>query len=131
LPFDVAVEVDGQRQDMMVGDLPANVPIYDIGKSSISKFAKVLGPAKTAFMSGPAGLIEKEQFALGTRELMNAMVHSKAFTLIGGGHTVGAAERFGLTEKFSYVSTAGGALETFILGKPLPALEALKNGKKA
>jgi len=82
-------------------------------------------------MSGPAGLIEKEQFALGTRELMNAMVHSKAFTLIGGGHTVGAAERFGLTEKFSYVSTAGGALETFILGKPLPALEALKNGKKA
>lgn len=131
LPFDVAVEIDGQRRDMMVGDLPIDVPIYDIGKFSASKFAKVLAPAKTIFMSGPAGLIEKEQFCLGTRELMSAMVHSKAFTLIGGGHTVGAAERFGLSEKFSYVSTAGGALESFILGKPLPAIEALKQCKKA
>jgi phosphoglycerate kinase len=131
LPFDVAVEIDGQRRDMMVGDLPIDVPIYDIGKFSASKFAKVLAPAKTIFMSGPAGLIEKEQFCLGTRELMSAMVHSKAFTLIGGGHTVGAAERFGLSEKFSYVSTAGGALESFILGKPLPAIEALKQCRKA
>jgi phosphoglycerate kinase len=130
LPFDVAVEIDGQRRDMMVGDLPIDVPIYDIGKFSASKFAKVLAPAKTIFMSGPAGLIEKEQFSLGTRELMTAMVHSRAFTLIGGGHTVGAAERFGLSEKFSYVSTAGGALEWFILGKPLPAIEALKQCKK-
>ncbi|MBI0582991.1 MAG: phosphoglycerate kinase [Methanomassiliicoccus sp.] len=130
LPFDVAVEIDGKRRDMMVGDLPIDVPIYDIGKFSISKFAKVLGPARTIFMSGPAGLIEKEPFCLGTKELMNAMVHSDAFTLIGGGHTVGAAERFGLSEKFSYVSTAGGALETFILGKPLPAIEALKQCRK-
>jgi len=129
LPFDVAVEINGQRRDMMVGDLPIDVPIYDIGKFSISKFSKVLAPAKTIFMSGPAGLIEKDQFALGTRDLMSAMVHSKAYTLIGGGHTVGAAEKFGLSEKFTYVSTAGGALETFILGKPLPALEALKQCK--
>jgi len=126
LPFDVAVEISGQRRDMMVGDLPIDVPIFDIGRFSTDKFAKVLSQAKTIFMSGPAGLIEKEQFCLGTKELMTAMVHSKAFTLIGGGHTVGAAERFGLAEKFSYVSTAGGALETFILGKPLPAVEALK-----
>jgi phosphoglycerate kinase len=129
LPFDVAVEINGQRRDMMVGDLPIDVPIYDIGRFSAAKFAKVISPAKTIFMSGPAGLIEKDQFALGTRELMNAMIHSKAFTLIGGGHTVGAAEKFGLAEKFSYVSTAGGALETFILGKPLPAVEALKKCK--
>lgn len=131
LPFDVAVEIKGQRRDMMVGDLPIDVPIYDVGKFSVAKFAKVLGPARTIFMSGPAGLIEKEQFCLGTREIMLAMVHSKAFTLIGGGHTVGAAERFGLAEKFSYVSTAGGALETFILGKPLPAIEALKQCRRA
>ena len=77
-------------------------------------------------MSGPAGLIEKEQFTRGTRDLMTAMAHSDAYTLLGGGHTVGAAERFGMSEKFSYVSTAGGALETFILGKPLPAVEVLR-----
>ena len=131
LPFDVAVEISGQRRDMMVGDLPIDVPIFDIGRFSTDKFTKVLSQAHTIFMSGPAGLIEKEQFCLGTKELMTAMVHSKAYTLIGGGHTVGAAERFGLAEKFTYVSTAGGALETFILGKPLPAVEALKKSRCA
>ncbi len=126
LPFDVAVEEDGKRRNLLVGDLPINAPIYDIGKSSIEKFTKVIDPAKTVFMSGPAGLIEKEQFTRGTRDLMTAMAHSHAYTLLGGGHTVGAAERFGMSERFSYVSTAGGALETFILGKPLPAVEALR-----
>lgn len=126
LPFDVAVEEDGKRKNLLVGDLPINSPIYDIGKRSIEKFTKVIDPAKTVFMSGPAGLIEKEQFTRGTRDLMTAMVHSNAYTLLGGGHTVGAAERFGMSERFSYVSTAGGALETFILGKPLPAVEALR-----
>lgn len=126
LPFDVAVEEDGKRKNLLVGDLPINAPIYDIGKSSIEKFTKVIDPAKTVFMSGPAGLIEKEQFTRGTRDLMTAMAHSNAYTLLGGGHTVGAAERFGMSERFSYVSTAGGALETFILGKPLPAVEALR-----
>ncbi len=126
LPFDVAVEEDGARKNILVGDLPTESPIYDIGKRSIEKFAKVIDPAKTVFMSGPAGLIEKEQFTRGTRDLMTAMAHSDAYTLLGGGHTVGAAERFGMSEKFSYVSTAGGALETFILGKPLPAVEVLR-----
>ena len=129
LPCDVGVENNGMRKDVLVGDLPAG-PVYDIGKQSIAKFSKVLCSACTIFMSGPAGLIEKEEFALGTRELMTMMVCSKAFTLVGGGHTVGAAERFNLSEKFSYVSTAGGALETFVLGKSLPAVEALKTCNK-
>ena len=89
----------------MVGDLPIDVPIFDIGRFSTDKFAKVLSQAKTIFMSGPAGLIEKEQFCLGTKELMTAMVHSKAYTMIGG--TVGAWRWS--SRKFSYVSTAGGA----------------------
>lgn len=131
LPFDVAIEEDGHRKDILVGDLPADSPVYDIGKQSVVKFSKVLAQAKTIFMSGPAGLIEKEAFTYGTKELMDAMVHSDAFTLIGGGHTVGAAEKFGLYSRFSYVSTAGGALETFVLGKPLPAVEALKQCRKA
>jgi len=130
LPFDVAIDKDGKRQEVMVGDLPLDYPILDIGHGSLAKFAKVISAAKTVFMSGPAGMIEKEQFAWGTKELMNYMVHSKAFTMIGGGHTVGAAEKFGLSHSFSYVSTAGGALETYLLGKPLPAVEALKTACK-
>jgi phosphoglycerate kinase len=130
LPVDVAVEENGQRREIPVGDLPTDAPIYDIGKMSVKKFARVIAEARTIFMSGPAGLIEKEQFAWGTRELMEEVVGTKAFTLLGGGHTVGAAERFGISDSISYVSTAGGALEAFVLGRSLPALEALKCGRK-
>ncbi len=126
LPFDVAVEMEGRRKELLVGDLPADHPILDIGHKSVAKFAKVIATAHTIFMSGPAGMIEKEDFAWATRELMGSVIHAKAFTMIGGGHTVGAAERFGFANSFSYVSTAGGALETYLLGKPLPAVEALK-----
>jgi phosphoglycerate kinase len=126
LPYDIAIEMEGKRKDILVGELPLDYPILDIGKGSIYKFAKVLSGAKTVFMSGPAGVIEKKNFALGTRELMVAVTKSKAYSVIGGGHTVGAAESFDLVNSFSYVSTAGGALETYLLGKPLPAVEALK-----
>ncbi|MDD1773192.1 MAG: phosphoglycerate kinase [Methanomassiliicoccales archaeon] len=126
LPYDIAVEMDGKRKEILVGELPLDYPILDIGKGSIYKFARVISGAKTVFMSGPAGMIEKKNFALGTKELMIAVTKSKAYSVIGGGHTVGAAESFGLVGSFSYVSTAGGALETCLLGKPLPAVEALK-----
>jgi phosphoglycerate kinase len=129
LPFDVAIEVDGRRRDILVGDLPQNHPVLDIGRESIDKFARVIAGAGTVFMSGPAGMIEKEAFSLGTKDLMLAATHSKAYTVIGGGHTASAAERFGLFHKFCYVSTGGGALETYLLGKPLPVVEALKAAK--
>lgn len=126
LPYDVAIEMEGKRKDILIGEFPMDHAILDIGKGSMYRFAKVLAGAKTIFMSGPAGMIEKKHFALGTKELMVAMTKSKAYSVIGGGHTVGAAEGFGLVDSFSYMSTAGGALETYLLGKPLPALEALK-----
>ena len=126
LPHDVAIEVDGRRRELLVGDLPSEYPILDIGKASIEKFVKVIHNAKTVFMSGPAGMIEKKEFLLGTKELLTAMASSHAYTVIGGGHTVGVAESLKLADRLSYVSTGGGALETFLMGKPLPAVEALK-----
>ena len=81
--------------------------------------------------SGPAGMIEKPGFEVGTRALMEAMADCGGQSVIGGGHTGGAAERFDLADRFSYVSTGGGALETFLLGEPLPVIEALKYSKKS
>jgi len=81
-------------------------------------------------MSGPAGWYEKEGFEIGTRGLMLAMIEGGGRSVVGGGHTVGAADGFDLSDRFSYVSTAGGALETFLLGKPLPVVEALKHAFK-
>jgi phosphoglycerate kinase len=129
LPFDVALEVDGYRRDVMVGNLPQEYPIMDIGRGSMEKFARVISHAGTVFITGPAGVTEKDVFSQGTREIMQATTYSKAFSVIGGGHTVAAAEHFGFFNKFSYVSTGGGALETYLLGKPLPVVEALKAAK--
>ena len=126
LPHDVAVDDRGKRVELKVGDLPSEYPIMDVGSHSVAKFAKVVHGAGTVFMSGPAGVFERDDFSLATRELMNAAVSGQAFTVIGGGHTVSAAEKFGLFDRFSYVSTGGGALETYLLGKPLPVVEALK-----
>ena len=126
LPHDVAVDALGERVEIKVGDLPSEYPIMDIGSYSAAKFSKVVHGAGTVFMSGPAGVFERDEFSLGTKELMQAAVSGHAFTVIGGGHTVSAAEKFGLFERFSYVSTGGGALETYLLGKPMPVVEALK-----
>jgi len=126
LPSDVAIERNGKRVNVLIGDLPTKEAALDIGDESIEKFKKVLSSSRTSFMSGPAGLYEKDLFSLGTRELMLSMIESKGQSVIGGGHTVGAADQFEMTDGFSYVSTAGGALETFLLGEELPAVEALR-----
>lgn len=130
LPVDVAVERDGKRVSVNIGDLPTAEPALDIGDDTAEKFRKVIMSSKTCFMSGPAGMIEKDDFAIGTRVLMSAMVDSGGQSVIGGGHTGGAAEKFDLADRFSYVSTGGGALETFLLGEPLPVIEALKYSKE-
>lgn len=130
LPVDVAVERDGKRVSVNIGDMPTAEPALDIGDATAEKFRKVIMSSKTSFMSGPAGMIEKDDFAIGTRILMTAMVDSGGQSVIGGGHTGGAAEKFDLADRFSYVSTGGGALETFLLGEPLPVIEALKYSRE-
>lgn len=126
LPVDVAVDEEGKRRDLTLDLLPNDYPIFDIGPKSVEQFKKALHGAGTIFISGPAGVFEREEFALGTRELMKAAVESGAYTVIGGGHTVSASEKFGFYKKFSYVSTGGGALETYLLGKTMPVVDALK-----
>jgi phosphoglycerate kinase len=130
LPVDVAVERNGRRVCVSTGDMPTAEPALDIGDQSIDKFRKVILSSKTSFMSGPAGMFEKPGFEEGTRQLMMAMVESKGLSVLGGGHTAGAAEGFDLADRISYVSTGGGALETFLLQEPLPVIEALKYSKK-
>jgi phosphoglycerate kinase len=72
------------------------------------------------------GMYENSEFKLGTKRMLEAVASSKAFSLAGGGHTISAIEEFGLTKKISYVSTAGGALIEFLMGKKLPGVAALE-----
>ena len=125
-PVDVAVEVDGKRVEIPVSSLPTESPIYDIGTETIEKYRKIIGEAKTIVISGPLGVFEREEFAKGTRSVLEAIAESDAYTLVGGGHTVAATEKLGLAEKMSYVSTAGGALIAYLMGEKLPGVETLQ-----
>jgi len=130
----VAVEADGKRRELSVGELPTEYPIYDIGTETIEEYSLLIEEAKSIVISGPPGVYEKPEFMKGTKMLLEAVASSEAFSLAGGGHTVAAIEKLGLSERISYISTAGGALIEFLMGERLPgvaALEAAASRKQA
>lgn len=98
----------------------------DIPTADLEVFKEKIVLAKTVFWNGPLGKIEEEQFSKGTKELAAAIIKSNAFSVVGGGETVEFINRLGLIDKFSYISTGGGAMMAFIAGEKLPGLEALK-----
>jgi phosphoglycerate kinase len=126
VPVDLAMEVDKKRKEIAVFDLPTNSNIFDIGTKSAQKFADIILKAKTIVVSGPVGVFENPEFKKGSEIVLNAVAASEGFSLVGGGHTVAAVEKLGLAEKMSYVSTAGGALIEFLMGKQLPGVVALE-----
>jgi phosphoglycerate kinase len=100
--------------------------ILDVGPRTAQMLGQLLQKAGTIVWNGPLGVFEHEQFAGGTRSLARAIAGSKAFSLAGGGETVAALAKFGVTDKVGYVSTAGGAFLEFLEGKKLPAIEILE-----
>jgi len=125
-PLDLAVEVGGKRKEMLVNQLPTEYSTYDIGTKTVDDYAKIIRNARSIVISGPMGVYENKGFNFGTKRILEEIVNSKAFSLAGGGHTISAIEEFGLTKKISYVSTAGGALIEFLMGKKLPGVVALE-----
>lgn len=129
LPVDVALNKNDERIEEKVRNLNTELPIHDIGIETMVKFSKEISGAKTVIMNGPAGVFEKEAFALGTHELIKAGTKS-GFSVIGGGHIAAAAEQLGVSGKFSHVSTGGGACIDFLAGEKLPGIEALKDAAR-
>jgi phosphoglycerate kinase len=129
-PIDLAVDMNGKRKETVVRDLPTSYPICDIGGKTIEEYDKIIGKAKSIVISGPMGVYENKEFMKGTKEVLGAIAKSKAFSLVGGGHTVAAVEQLGLEKKMGYVSTAGGALIEFLMGEKLPGVTALEAAAK-
>ncbi len=98
---------------------------FDIGKYTIKEFSKIISQAETIIWNGPMGLFEKEEYANGTKEIMNAVVRSGAFSVVGGGESVEAIQKNNLMDRFSFVSTGGGAMLEFLSNKKMPGLEVL------
>ncbi|KAB2947275.1 MAG: phosphoglycerate kinase [Candidatus Methanoperedens nitroreducens] len=129
LPVDVALNKNDERIEEKISNLRPELPIHDIGIETMVKFSQEISDAKTVVMNGPAGVFENEPFALGTRELIKAGSKS-GFSVIGGGHIAAAAEQMGISDKFSHVSTGGGACIDFLAGEKLPGIEALKDAAR-
>jgi phosphoglycerate kinase len=125
-PEDVAADVNGERREILVKELPIEYPLFDIGARTVQDYAKTIRAAKSIVISGPMGVFENKRFSYGTEKILEEIANSKAFSLAGGGHTISAIEEFGLTKKISYISTAGGALIEFLMGKKLPGVAALE-----
>ena len=125
-PKDLAIEVNGKRKEISVDELPANYPIFDIGTKTAENYAKIISNAKSIVVSGPMGVFENSEFIFGTKRIFEEIANSKAFSLAGGGHTIAALQKLELADKISYVSTAGGALIEFLMGKKLPGVVALE-----
>jgi len=129
LPNDVVVTDDitlrGSAETVPIGDIPANRYIVDIGPKTIERFRDTLRGCRTVFWNGPMGIYEIKQFATGTLTLARVIASLEATTVIGGGSTADAITDLGLADKFSFVSTGGGASLDFLSGKTLPGIAAL------
>jgi len=100
--------------------------ILDIGPKTSAQLADILKNAGTIVWNGPVGVFEFEQFAQGTESLSRAIASSSGFSIAGGGDTLAAIAKFGITDKVGYISTGGGAFLEFLEGKTLPAVDILQ-----
>jgi phosphoglycerate kinase len=130
LPKDhvVSAEFGGAPEVCEGSNIPADKMGLDIGPLTIKAYGDHIKTAKTIFWNGPMGLFENPSFSKGTMDVARLIANTKAFTVVGGGDSVAAAHQSGESEKFSHVSTGGGASLEFIERGELPGVQALRLG---
>ncbi len=130
LPVDVVVANDlsvlARANRIAAAEVRPDDKILDIGAQTAATLAALIAKAGTVVWNGPVGVFEYDQFAGGTKTIALAIADSKAFSIAGGGDTLAAIAKFGITDRISYISTGGGAFLEFLEGKKLPAVEVLE-----
>jgi phosphoglycerate kinase len=120
--FDAATAATVKKSADVAGD----DMILDIGPATAKGYATLLQNAGTIVWNGPVGVFEFDAFAAGTKAVAEAIAASDAFSIAGGGDTLAAISKFGVTGRIGYISTGGGAFLEFLEGKPLPAVAVLQ-----
>ena len=111
-------------------DIPGGLMGMDVGPKTLAKYATVIATAKSVVWNGPVGVFEFDSFAKGTGEVAKLVAEATgrgAVTVVGGGDSVAAVNKFGLAEKMSHVSTGGGASLELLEGKKLPGIEVCRS----
>ena len=130
LPVDVVcakeLSANASAETKRIDDVAGDDLILDIGPATADTFAQLLTQAGTIVWNGPVGVFEIDAFGGGTQRLAQAIAESEAFSIAGGGDTLAAVAKYGVTARISYISTGGGAFLEFLEGKKLPAIEILE-----
>lgn len=130
LPEDIVVASEvsesAPSQVRSVDSVESDELILDIGPRTAERYAKMLQAAGTIVWNGPVGVFEIDQFGSGTERVARAVASSDAFSIAGGGDTLAALDKYGVTDRISCISTGGGAFLEFLEGKTLPAVAVLE-----
>jgi len=134
LPVDVMVAKEfsegAEATLKAVSDVGENDMILDIGIETSEKLTAIIGGMKTILWNGPMGVFEFEAFSAGTESIAKAIAENAGFSIAGGGETITAIDKYGISEKVSYISTGGGAFLEFVQGETLPAVAILQERGK-
>lgn len=129
LPIDVVVadafKEDANKKEVDIDQIPADWQALDIGPKTAEKYAQIVANSKLIIWNGPMGVFEMDAFANGTKAVAEALANTEGYTVIGGGDSAAAVEKFKLSDKMDHVSTGGGASLEFMEGKTLPGVAAL------
>ncbi|MBQ5832776.1 MAG: phosphoglycerate kinase [Selenomonadales bacterium] len=129
LPTDMVVAdrfaPDAEHKNVAVDEIPAEWMALDIGADTAKAYAAALEDAKTVVWNGPMGVFEMDAFAHGTTAVAKAVAASDATSVVGGGDSISALQKTGLSDQITHISTGGGASLEFLEGKVLPGIAAL------
>ena len=131
MPVDAVVanefSKDAETQVVDIQNIPEDWMGLDIGPKTAEKYAEIIKNSKLIIWNGPMGVFEMDKFANGTKAVANAMAETEGYTVIGGGDSAAAVEKFGVANKMDHISTGGGASLELMEGKELPGIVALND----
>lgn len=131
LPVDLAYTEEGKRGEAKVGNLPGDKMLVDIGAQTAARYREIILKAKTVFVNGPMGIFEQQETERGTKTVWQALADTEGYTVVGGGDSVTATNKYGLAAQMGYICTGGGALIRFLSGEELPVVRALRHAAGA
>lgn len=121
-----AIDPDAEAQTIDGFPIPSDLMALDIGPKTTEKYEEAITKAKIIFWNGPMGVFEIEQFSAGTVKIAEAVANADAVSIVGGGDSVAAVYKAGVSDRISHISTGGGASLEYIANETLPGIEALK-----